>query len=621
MDNRFKKVPLQAFKGILLIYIVFSSLIVDWRVICSGLDASYYFAINYFANHHIIFGRDVIWTYGPLGFLTRPMDIGHNLVAGFLFQVSLWIIFAGLIIYGTLKGLFSMARLCLFIFFFSISKATGISIDYFICFLIFLLLSFSLEEERWRFFYAMALFLAALLWFIKFDVAFFASSAIFSFILVKAFIDRKKALKAAVLAVFFVPLLFVVSYLLYNPSLSGLLLYLRGIYEFAYGYSAASVSGSRIDLDILLFFIGAYASFSYLLFKSRQTSFLILLISILPLFIAFKRGFVRQDTHIFTFFSLSFYLLALIFLFTDVRKIKNWIAIPVLSSLAVYFFLYNAVYPTYLIRNAPYGLSGAFMTLSDPHLKERANFWSQGCLRDSRLPQDFLNKVGTHSIGIFPWEASFAAANKLNYRPFPVFQTYSAYTSYLDRLNARYLEDQNTAPEFILMEWLAIDNRHPLIDVPAMWLSMYKWYEIEGANGRLLLLKRRKIPVFKIFELVERRGCKTIDYIDVPVSNNPIIMKIHMKLNFIGRLTGIFFRLPEVKMELLMESGSRVDARIIPDTLQDGLLVNFLPMELNEVKMLIQEGKINHVTDKIRIYGKGVKYYQDKIIVEFYKIP
>lgn len=621
MNNRLRKVPLQTLKGILLIYIVLIVLIVDWRIICLGLDASYYFAINYFANHHIIFGRDVIWTYGPLGFLTRPMDIGHNLAAGFLFQVSLWIIFAGLIVYGTLKGLFSVPRLCLFIFFFSISKAIGISIDYFICFLFFLLLSFSLEEERWRFFYAIALFLAALLWFIKFDAAFLASSAVFSFILVKAFIDRKKALNAAVLAVFFVPLLFLVSYLLYNPSLSGLLLYVRGIYEFSCGYSVASVSGSRIDFDILLFFIGTYVSFLYLLFKSRQTSFLILLFSILPLFIVFKRGFIRQDTHIFTFFSFSFYILALTFLFTDVRKLKDRIAIPVLSSLAVFFFLYNAVYPTYLIRSTPYNLSGAFMTLGDPHLRERAKIWSQGCLRDSRLPQDFLNKVGTHSIGIFPWEASFAAANRLNYRPFPVFQTYAAYTSYLDRLNARYLEDQNTAPEFILMEWLAIDNRHPLIDVPAMWLSMYKWYGVESSNSRLLLLKRKKIPVFEIFELVERREDKSNDYIDIPVSNNPIIVKMHMKLNFIGRLANIFFRLPEVKMELLMESGSRLDARIIPDTLQDGLLVNFLPMELKEVKMLIQESKINHVTDKIRIHGEGVKYYQNKIIVEFYKIP
>ena len=47
--------------------------------ISAGLDPSYEFAFNYFFHNNIQIGRDIIFTFGPLGFILFPQPIGHNI--------------------------------------------------------------------------------------------------------------------------------------------------------------------------------------------------------------------------------------------------------------------------------------------------------------------------------------------------------------------------------------------------------------------------------------------------------------------------------------------------------------------------------------------------------------
>jgi hypothetical protein len=56
-----------------------------------------------------------------------------------------------------------------------------------------------------------------------------------------------------------------------------------------------------------------------------------------------------------------------------------------------------------------------------------------------------------HTVAVEPWEIGAAWAYELDWRPLPVFQNYSAYTSALDRLNAEAVEDPD-GPERILRQ-------------------------------------------------------------------------------------------------------------------------------------------------------------------------
>ena len=59
----------------------------------SGLDASWAIAINWVINHGYKFGKDIVFNYGPLGFLTVISSDKLNLIIGLIFCIGLSTLF------------------------------------------------------------------------------------------------------------------------------------------------------------------------------------------------------------------------------------------------------------------------------------------------------------------------------------------------------------------------------------------------------------------------------------------------------------------------------------------------------------------------------------------------
>ncbi len=55
----------------------------------SGLDASWAVGLNEASNRHLVYGRDIVFTYGPLGFILFPLELGSNLVHAIPFRMGL----------------------------------------------------------------------------------------------------------------------------------------------------------------------------------------------------------------------------------------------------------------------------------------------------------------------------------------------------------------------------------------------------------------------------------------------------------------------------------------------------------------------------------------------------
>src|SRR5262249_38196146 len=69
----------------------------------TNVDNTWFFALNYAAAHHLVFGRDIVWTWGPLAYLLVPFQIGTNLIQGTVFQFILWI-FLTVVLWDLLVG-------------------------------------------------------------------------------------------------------------------------------------------------------------------------------------------------------------------------------------------------------------------------------------------------------------------------------------------------------------------------------------------------------------------------------------------------------------------------------------------------------------------------------------
>ena len=55
----------------------------------AGLDPSWVLGLNEASSRHMIYGRDIIFTYGPLGFVIHPLDVGSNLIHAIFFRLGL----------------------------------------------------------------------------------------------------------------------------------------------------------------------------------------------------------------------------------------------------------------------------------------------------------------------------------------------------------------------------------------------------------------------------------------------------------------------------------------------------------------------------------------------------
>src|SRR5579871_1709026 len=64
--------------------------------ITAGIDASWAYGLNYAHVKGLIFGREAIFTYGPLAWLMLPMDVGSNLRHAFVFQMGCWLAFGAI---------------------------------------------------------------------------------------------------------------------------------------------------------------------------------------------------------------------------------------------------------------------------------------------------------------------------------------------------------------------------------------------------------------------------------------------------------------------------------------------------------------------------------------------
>ncbi len=98
-----------------------------------------------------------------------------------------------------------------------------------------------------------------------------------------------------------------------------------------------------------------------------------------------------------------------------------------------------------------------------------------------RLAPSTLKLLHGHTVDVLPWEESLVWAYDLHWDPLPIFQDYSAYTAALDRVNADKLRSAS-APQRILRENAAlvdpsyatgsIDGRNPTWDPPGQALAL-----------------------------------------------------------------------------------------------------------------------------------------------------
>jgi hypothetical protein len=467
--------------------------------VAPGIDSSWGAALHMAAREGLVFGRDVVFTYGPLGYLvdarmyfsdTWALAVVAHLLAGLLLAYSLLrLLERGM---GLLWAVLVAAPLLLLL---SRLLLVGSPLLPEVLVLVVMLWSFETvleaDEHVTTTRSVLAAAAVAVVTMMKLDAGMacllFAGCAI---TIANAREGGPRAAAAALLRFIGATAgTLLILWLAVGQPLGALPDWLRRSVSIVRGYGAAMniESGRHWEYTVALLLLAAIAALiARASFPGRAERWAALGLYAVVAFVAFKQGFVRHDAHVVQFFAI-FAVLPIAFIrkwgaaTTLVVMIGPFIALCAIGNVGLGSLVgpeprLNAMGDiAHLARSAP--ARGEFIQQTRAQLRS-----------EYAIPQTMIDRMHGQRAAVEPWELLVAYAYPdIRWHELPVFQTYNAYTTSLDRLNADALTGPSR-PRFVLRQLGAsIDGRIPRFESPAAALAALCHYRtvLADANWQL----------------------------------------------------------------------------------------------------------------------------------------
>jgi hypothetical protein len=561
--------------------------LMTWRVGMNppapGLDASWNAGLAMAVEDGLRFGKDVVFSYGPLGFLQgQSIWFGDLAVIAFLYSAALYVVLCTTLVWALRRVL--PALVAFLIAFLIVAVLPLLEQSILVAVLVCL---HALERDRpERATLALAVggaSFSAVEALVKLSTG-PVIAALFLIALIGVRARCWQLLLFAALTLGEISLL----WLLAGQSLSTVPAFLENTWQIVSGYSTAmlrqvDVPGWKVTMATIAAAIvtaGLVLASTRGLYRDGRARWAGAALMALAAFVVFKEGVVRTDAgHLSLYFSTACVL---------------WIAIPwprarwwwMLGGVALIAGVGVPVRPPGLptnldaIANVRFAVDQARSLLSSSRRGELAADGRAAMKATYRLDPRTLAALRGHTVAIEPWEIGVAWAYRLDWKPLPVFQSYSAYTSALDGINTVEVESPR-GPDRILREneplvypefpTADLDNRFPGWDPPAQARAVLCHFAPLHTTERWQTLGRvadRCGPP----RLIRSTDASPGTAVDVPAPgpNEVVFARIHGA--GVGGLEKITTFLLHARLRQAVLDGTR-SYRLIPETAGDGLLL------------------------------------------------
>jgi hypothetical protein len=456
------------------------------------LDGAWEIALRQALHDGLNFGPDVIFTYGPLGFLREPLLVyPWSARLAFVWGVLVQFALAATLIWGLRRAFGSLLVAALV----AVPLAAAIWQEPTIVIAFTGAVALAAGRARGGPAQAIALGLGALT---GIELLSKVNAGITLAALAAVALAVAPAPRRALVAPFAGAALAALAtgWLVTGQPLDGIDDYVRGSAEIVSGYSEAMPYQDPLTTwertaAIILAGIGLVIGWRAGDLLPRRARLGLLALWAVLAFTTFKAGFVRHDpAHANIFFaSLLGGLVA--FGWVPHRRLTAWLlgalfAVTLVASL----------------RAAPRDFVAPLHRAS--RFVDEARLLADGSdtraavarARDARvafeaLDPRFVKAIGDRTVHVEPIDTGLVWAQRLRWRPLPVFQGYSAYTQALDERNAAAVRDPG-GPDVILREaTFTFDNRNPAFESPEAMRAVLCHFRARGRPlGRWSLLKR-----------------------------------------------------------------------------------------------------------------------------------
>jgi len=582
----------------------------------AGIDPSWNAGLAMAAKQGLGFGKEVVFTYGPLGFLNSRIVFFSGLgVLSFLYAAALYVLFCIGLVWALRRALPLVAAVV--VAFVAVAwlpmplVEVGLLSAAFACF--WLLQAERTGPELWVFVVAAATF-AAPAALIKLSTG----PLVVVILLIALLGARAGSRRITVFA-----LLFVVEVLVLWPasgqSLGNVPAFVGHTIEISSGYSSAMLRSTDVaPWKVTAAVIAAIGSGLALVLaawlwggRDRATRWAGVVIAALVSFAIYKEGVVRVDAgHLTVLFANAAVLWVAVGLGGRRRGLM-------LVGAAVVFATSLPVRPAGLetqfdpVHNVRFAVDQA-RTLFSPG--RRATLIGSGHAAMEAeygfAPQG-VAAVRGHTVAVEPWEIGAAWAYKLDWQPLPVFQNYNAYTPQLDRLNAQAVEGPDGPERLLRHNPLVVQPEFPTADVDNRFAG---WDPPEQARAVLCnfapLWEDERWQVLgrvpdrcgpeREIESVSAAAGEPVD-VPTPAPGEVVFARVHgAGVSGLERVQAFLFR--AASRHAVVNGETRY--RLVPETAGDGLLLRAAPGVVRpgpfdpvpDARTLAVEGGSDHVT-------------------------
>lgn len=403
---------------------------------------------------------------------------------------------------------------------------------------------------------------------------------------------RARMPRHAVTWLLLVPVCALTLWLASGQRFGDLLPFVATVLEISRGYTAAMgfFPPLRFDLYGLAVLGGCGGVGLWTAWRARYDLARLACIALcgLAIFIAWRAGFTRADTHVAIF------------------ALTVWLALPLLPAMT------PAATPW--LRAASLGLALAVVPLADrvfnPGASHQRGDMAVASLRTLRsnvgllvrpltyrpllvaaldrerlrldLPQTRA-AVGTHHVDLVGTQQGVVLFNGFAYRPAPVFQGYGAYTPRLQQLNA----DAYSGPDrtdFVLLAYSPIDGNLPTSENALAFTTLYRNYHPVLVEKSYLLLEKDAAAAPPQPPADDGwRNATWGEWIALPTTSETVtVLAVRSELSVAGKVMATLLREPGQFVELELADGTVRRFRLVRGATPGGFLVSPLVQSLDD---------------------------------------
>jgi hypothetical protein len=558
--------------------------------------------VPYAVSHHFQWGRDIVFTYGPLASLTLDYYWGH-----YFWLILLWSFGFSLLVTILLMRIWKRitlpirVALCIALPCLTIPNCSDLGIDPVYLFGITLIGISALPEEQPGL-PLLAIVGAALGCFglIKFTFCLYCLFVLL--VVVVAHLLRRRWIAPGIIIGSLV-VSFLTAWLLAGQHFSNIWPWFKHSDQIASGYSSAMAitppdSEQVLGVLIILCFLGLLLIHW---FSAKKPLALIPNICILAagIFLAWKEGFVRADIHIMVFVLYAFFAAATMPALLRVSWGGNRLFLPLTVATMIFSLAPFALQGSGFLAAAK---AGAASRLTDTatavfmpfRFKTRLEAYLQFMRNFTQLPH-ISAIVGTATVGGLNYDQDVVILNKFNYRPQPVYQDYSAYTPELQRMNSAFF-DSTAAPEYVLWLYETIDGRFPTLDEGRTILILLSNYSPVATEGKYVLWKRNATRGrgFSLAGLNEISGSSD-QWVPIPAEATWLRIELHE--TWFGHLKTFLCRGSIADFDIRLADGWAINYTLPTGEASAGFIINPLLRSDADLKVpFSQKGKPECVT-------------------------